>query len=114
MYEVLRARFVDKKPIPKIVEEFEYKINSIYSIINNFRRSLKEDKPEDQFFVQNKPGPKPKAKSDKIPAMIIDLRKKNLSASEIKSFLDAQDLKVSERYITNLLRKDGFARLVKK
>jgi len=111
IYEVLRARFVDKNPISKIANDFEYKVNSVYSIINNFRSSLKKGSFSDQFFVQNKPGPKPKNKSDQIPTMIISLRKKNLSVSEIKSFLDAQDLKVSERYITNLLREDGFARL---
>jgi len=110
-YEVLRARFVDKNPISKIANDFEYKVNSVYSIINNFRSSLKKGSFSDQFFVQNKPGPKPKNKSDHTPTMIISLRKKNLSVSEIKSFLDAQDLKVSEKYITNLLREDGFARL---
>jgi len=103
IYEVLRARFLDKNPIPKIAKKFGYKINAVYSIINNFKRSVKEGSYNNQFFVQNKPGPKPKNKSGKIPTMIISLRKKNLSVSEIKSFLDAQDLEVSERYITNLL-----------
>ena len=40
-----------------------------------------------------------------------DLRKQYLSIPEIKSILDSKSYKVSEKYIWDVLRKEGFARL---
>jgi len=110
-YEALRARFVDKKSAEEIAEMFGYTVNAVSSLIRDYKKSLKDGQSQEQFFVCKKPGPRPKSKTDKIPSIIIDLRKKNLSTPDIKSFLDAQNIEVSEKYITNLLRKDGFARL---
>ena len=46
-----------------------------------------------------------------IDQFIINLRKKYLSVPDIKAVLDVQGYRVSERYVYNVIQKDGFDRL---
>ncbi|MCP4915276.1 MAG: transposase, partial [Oligoflexia bacterium] len=46
-----------------------------------------------------------------INTIIIELRKQYLSVPDIKGILDSKGYKVSEKYIYNVLKRDGFARL---
>lgn len=59
-------------------------------------------------------GRKPKEDSDLIRTKIIELRKHYLSVSDIKTRLDGQGIKTSERHIYNVIQEEGFARLPKR
>ncbi len=47
----------------------------------------------------------------KINQLIVDLRKKYLSVPDIKAVLDVQGYSVSQRYVYNAIKNDGFDRL---
>jgi transposase len=110
-YEALRGFYYDGKSADQISKEFGYTKSAFYSITRDFNKSLKEDKdPVKRFFITNLPGPK-KNKQSNIINLIITLRKKYLSVSDIKSILDSQDLDISETFIYRVIKKEGFARL---
>ena len=74
---------------------------------------LKRIKTEDVqlFFVSLNRGRKPRDTTGETKQLIIALRKKYLSVPDIKSVLDVQGCKVSEKYIYNIIKEDGFDRL---
>jgi len=110
-YEALRAFYYDRKSADQVSKEFGYTKNAFYSITRDFNRSLKEDiDPIKRFFIKNLPGPK-KHKQTNVINLIISLRKKYLSVSDIKSIIDSQGLDISETFIYKIIKKEGFARL---
>lgn len=108
-YLALRRFFLDGCSAAEVAQEFGYSISTVYSLTRDFKERLKED--TDPFFISNKPGRKSLDEDEELVALIIALRKKYFSVPEIKSILDAQHITVSERSITTILQKDGFARL---
>lgn len=113
-YDALKAFYYDKKPANIVAAKFGYTLNSLYSLIRDFKKFLKENNnPTKRFFVEALPGKKPK-KQDDIVDLIILLRKKYLSVSDIKAILDSQKKIVSETYIYKLLKREGFARLFRR
>jgi hypothetical protein len=110
-YEALKCFFYEKESAQKVASKFGYTLSSFYSLTRNFRNYLKAAKAEDMFFLVSKPGRKEKDFDGKINLLIINLRKQYLSIPDIKSILDSTDYKVSEKYIWQVLRKEGFARL---
>ena len=110
-YEALRLFFITKASAQEVAKRFGYSLNSFYSLTRNFRKSLSDDNPEAFFFVTRKTGRKPLKQSAKIKKLIIALRKKYLSVQDIKAVMDVQGYQVSEKYVYNVIQKDGFGRL---
>ena len=111
-YEALRAFFFDKQSAKAVAGKFGYKLSAFYTLTRDFRKLLKKaDIHEDMFFQKSRPGRKEKDKEGDITGLIVSLRKKYLSVPDIKAVIDSQGYKTSERYIHNVLRKEGFARL---
>ena len=110
-YEALRAFYVDGLSAPEVSKRFGYTVSAFYSLTRDFTHLLKEDDPRVKFFAARRAGRKPLDATGRINALIIALRKKYLSVPDIKSVLDVQGYGVSEKYIYNVLEKDGFARL---
>jgi hypothetical protein len=112
-YEALRAFFVDQLSAKETAEKFGYTLRAFNSLVTDFRNTLKKDrhKGDDPFFQVRKKGRKVKQDSDDIVPLIIEMRKKNYSVTDIKTTLDAKNYSVSERYISLMLNKQGFARL---
>lgn len=110
-YEALRSFFVDGGTAQETAEYFGYTLSSFYSLIRDFRKKLEKNSLGHFFFVAQTTGRKPKDISGEINTMILNLRKKYLSVPDIKAVMDVQGYQVSERYVYNLLNKDGFARL---
>lgn len=110
-YEALRSFFVDGGTAQETAEYFGYTLSSFYSLIRDFRKKLEKNSLGHFFFVAQTSGRKPKDISGEINTMILNLRKKYLSVPDIKAVMDVQGYQVSERYVYNLLNKDGFARL---
>ena len=110
-YLALRAVFLENMSATEVSLKFGYTINTIYSLVRDFKEEFEKSKEEDPFFKSYKSGRKEIDSDGSITQLIISLRKKYISVPEIKSTLDAQNLDVSERYITAILQKEGFARL---
>jgi len=110
-YEALKCFFYEKESAEKVASKFGYTLSSLYSLTRDFRNYLKAPKTEDMFFSVSKPGRKEKDFDGEINSLIINLRKQYLSIPDIKSILDSKNYKVSEKYIWEVLRKEGFARL---
>jgi predicted DNA-binding protein YlxM (UPF0122 family) len=112
-YEALRAFFIDQLTADEVAKKFHYKRSTVYSLTRDFSRKLKNNSiTSEQFFHQTKSGRKPTTEiRDVIRDQIILLRKKYLSIPDIKSILDVQGKKISERYIHTILQEEGFSRL---
>ena len=110
-YEALRAFFTGQYSAQEAAKRFGYTTNSFYSLIRDFRKTLSEDDPALFFFTSRKVGRKPMKRGGIINELVVNLRKKYLSVPDIKAVLDVQGYRVSERYVYNVIQKDGFERL---
>lgn len=87
-YEALRAFYVEKCPGEEVAKRFGYTLSSFYSLTRDFKKNLTHDNPEQHFFISRATGRKPKDETNEAAQLIIDLRKKYLSVSDIKAVLD--------------------------
>ena len=112
-YEALRAFFVDKLSAKETAEKFGYTLRAFNSLVTDFRTNLKQEllSQDDPFFQVRKKGRGIKKDTDDLLKLIIEMRKKNYSVTDIKTTLDSKNYSVSERYISLMLNKQGFARL---
>lgn len=110
-YLALRAFFFDGLSAEKVANQFNYTVSAVYSLSRDFKENLQTASKDDPFFKTNKLGRKELDLDGSISELIISLRKSYLSVPEIKSALDSQYANVSERYITSVLQKEGFARM---
>ncbi len=109
-YEALRAFYTGELTAQEAAEKYGYKLSSFYSLSRDFKKKL-EFEGAQQFFVTRSVGRKPMDNMDEIQNLIIKLRKKYLSVPDIKAVLDVQGHGVSEKYVYNQIKKDGFERL---
>jgi hypothetical protein len=110
-YEALRSFFYEKLPAEEAAKRFGYQLSTFYSLTRDFRIFLKNAENEDMFFALKKAGRKEKDTDGNVTVLIVNLRKKYLSVPDIKAITDARGYKVSEKYIHNILKKEGFDRL---
>lgn len=110
-YEAMRAYFYEKLPAREVASKFGYSENSLYCFATAFKKYLKEQQLEKRFFAPSAVGRPIKKQESKADQLIIALRKKYLSVSEIKTILDTQTQGISETYIYKLIKQEGFARL---
>ena len=110
-YEALRAYYYEGLSAQEVAKRYGYSENSIYCFANRFKKYLAEGTAEEKFFAPLSVGRPTKLHQNELDQLIISLRKKYLSVSDIKTITDAQNYNVSETYIFNLIRKEGFARL---
>ncbi len=66
------------------------------------------------FFSKKKPGPKKRSTSNQTIELIVALRKRNYSITDIKVFLDSKGKAVSLDTIDKVLKSEGFAPLPKR
>ncbi|RLE23347.1 MAG: hypothetical protein DRJ08_02695 [Acidobacteria bacterium] len=110
-YEALRAFYVEGLSATEAAKRFGYTLSAFYSLTRDFTRLLEQDDPHGKFFVPRRIGRKPKDITGRINAFIIALRKEYLSVPDIKAILDVRGFGVSEKYVYNVIEKNGFARL---
>lgn len=111
-YEALRAFHIEGKKAQEVSGLFGYTLSTVYTLVRNFKGSLDSDDPDAQFFVSPRAGRKEKDTTGTLNKLIVELRKKYLSVPDIKAIVDSLDEgNVSEKYVYNLLKKEGFARL---
>lgn len=110
-YEALRAYYLENKTAQEVATQFRYTHQSFYSLTREFKKELLSGPPEQIFFRLPTLGRRPKDKEGTLGHEIVTLRKQNFSIADIKATLDAKQWKISERYVYNVLKKEGFARL---
>ena len=109
-YEALRAYFYEKLSAREIAKRFGYTENSLYCFASAFKQ-LDTKQLEKRFFAPLTVGRPVREYGNNIDQLIIALRKKYLSVSDIKTILDTQKQDISETYIYKLINREGFARL---
>ncbi len=110
-YEALRAFYTQECSGEEAASKYGYTLSSFYSLVRDFKKNLAKGNAASQFFASRVSGRKPKDTSGEINKLIIALRKKYLSVPDIKTVLDVQGYQVSEKYIYNIIKNDGFDRL---
>ena len=110
-YEALRSFYVEGMTAQEVSAKFGYTVSTVYALTRDFKKLLGSKQLSSSFFIRPQPGRKHKILDGSTGQLIVELRKKNLSVSEIKAILDSVGEKVSEKYIYNLLTREGFARL---
>jgi len=110
-YQALRAFFVDGLTAQDIARTFGYTTSTVYSLVRDFKKRLRDQPMTDPFFVTRTAGRKPLDDTGSLNHRILALRKQYLSVPDIKAVLDSQGTSVSERYVYDVISADGFARL---
>ena len=104
-YETLRAIVIDKLPATIVAEKYNYKVNTVYSLVRDAKSGRLE------LFPEVKKGPKQRRTVVLIQEKIIQFRKENLSSLEIHERLKDEGTTVSIRTIERILKDAGFKKL---
>ena len=110
-YEALRSFYVEGMTAREVSAKFGYTVSTVYALARDFKILLGSEQPSSSFFIRSQPGRKEKSLDGSTGQLIVELRKKYLSVSDIKAILDSLGEEVSEKYIYNVLVREGFTRL---
>jgi hypothetical protein len=107
-YEALRAYFLDNRTAADVAARFGYSIASLRALCHQFRH---DPVLRDGFFQTPRPGPRQAPARDRVRALVVAMRKRNLSVYDIQQELAAAGHTLSINSLSILLREEGFARL---
>ena len=112
-YEALRAYYVEELSAAEVAERFGYTLKSFYSLLHQVRQHCGDDPTSfaPYFFKQKSVGRQPRDDTGGLVNRIVGLRQQQLSVPQIKAALDSLGESVSERYISKILKQEGFERL---
>jgi hypothetical protein len=107
-YEALRAYFLDNRPAVEVAAHFGYSTASLRALCHQFRH---DPALRAGFFQTPRPGPRQAPARDRVRALVVAMRKRNLSVYDIQQELAAAGHNLSINSLSILLREEGFARL---
>jgi len=107
-YEALRAYFLDNRPAAEVAARFGYSTASLRSLCHQFRY---DPALRTAFFQTPRPGPRQAPARERVRALVVAMRKRNLSVYDIQQELAAAGHTISINSLSLLLREEGFARL---
>jgi hypothetical protein len=107
-YEALRALLFEKLPKIEVIEKFGYTEYTLQALVRDFRQGKLI------FFHPKKPGPKERSSSKDLQAKIVSLRKRNLSAEDIKDKLSSESIQIGLSTIERILADQGFVKLLRR
>jgi len=110
-YEALRMYFVESKPAHEVADRFGYTYRAFTSLVAFFKDKLRADERGSFFFVEYRPGRKVSSETNEVKSLIIEMRKKYYSVTDIKAALDGLGHSISEKNIFNIVSAEGFSRL---
>jgi hypothetical protein len=107
-YEALRAFFVEEEPSVDVARRFGYSQGAFRVLCHQFRHN--PDKRA-SFFRQPQRGPQTAPTRDRVRALAVAMRKRNLSVYDMQPELAAAGHTISINSLILLLREEGFSRL---
>src|SRR5215831_20050551 len=107
-YEAFRAYFVDGCPSLEVARRFGYSPGSFRVLCHAFRRDPDKQR---RFFQSVQHGPRYAPARDPVRALVVAMRKRNLSVYDIQRELAQAGHTISINALAVLLREEGFARL---
>src|SRR5215471_9758384 len=107
-YEALRAYFLDNRPATEVAAHFGYSTASLRALCHQFRH---DPALRTAFFQTPRPGPRQAPARERVRALVVAMRKRNLSVYDIQQELAAAGHTLSINSLSILLREEGFARL---
>jgi hypothetical protein len=108
-YEALRAYFVEGLPSAEAARRFGYTPGAFRVLCHQFRHRIEDW--EARFFREVRHGPQAAPARDPVRALVVAMRKRNLSVYDIQRELAAESHRISINALSMLLREEGFARL---
>jgi len=107
-YEALRAFFVEEEPSSEVARRFGYSPGAFRVLCHQFRHN--PDKRA-SFFRHPQRGPQSAPTRDRVRALAVALRKRNLSVYDLQRELATAGHTISINSLILLLREEGFSRL---
>ena len=112
-YEILRARFVEKRRVKEIAKSFAMSHYTVQSRIRDFKAAM--DKGEaPAFFLEAKPGPKCDRKKPQVREHIVRLRARRYSDQDIHRALKRAGFAVSLSLVDQVLGEEGLSAMGKR
>jgi transposase len=111
-YEALKAYYCDGMKANDAAAKFGLSPKYFKKLRHLFLQKLKQGSYP--FFSKKKTGPKKRRTDSETIELIVSLRKRNCSVSDIKVFLDSKGKKISIETIDRILKAEGFAPLPKR
>jgi len=112
-YELLRARFVEKRRIKEIAESFGMSHYTVQSRVRDFKAAMDEDEAP-AFFINAKPGPKCDRKKPQVREHVLRLRARRYSDQDIHKALKCAGFGVSLSLVDQVLREEGLRAMGKR
>jgi hypothetical protein len=107
-YEALRAYFVEQLPSHEVARRFGYTPGAFRVLCHQFRH---DPAKRAAFFPTAAQGPHTAPKRDRVRALAVAMRKRNLSVYDIQRELAEAGHSISINALSVLLREEGFSRL---
>jgi predicted DNA-binding protein YlxM (UPF0122 family) len=108
-YCALAAFFKDGLRATDAAKQFGYTSSAFYSLVRDFKAHLETNNTQKMFFVSKQLGRKNRL--DSLEKIILGLRKKGLSNTDIVKTLQDIDCPVSQAGIWRILSKHGYKKL---
>lgn len=112
-YCALAAHFKDGLPAEKVASMYGYTTSAFYSLVRDFKKRL-ENQDSDPFFRTSAPGRRVRGDMPKIEALVVSLRRMNLSAAQIAQAMHAGGHRISHAHVWRILKKNGFGRMARR
>jgi len=113
-YEALRMFFVENVNAKTVAKIFGYTYRGFTTIVSQFRKNMANDPEGLLFFADKKTGRKRPSNILQANEIIVSLRKNNYSVDDIKTVLDSKGFKISAKTIYNIIKEEGFPRLLRR
>lgn len=112
-YEILRARFVEKRRVKDIAKHFGLSHFTVQSRIRDFKAAMDKDEGP-AFFLEAKPGPKSDRKKPQVREHVVRLRARRYSDQDIHRALKHAGFGVSLSLVDQVLREEGLSAMGKR
>ena len=104
-YEAIRSIIVNKEPAAVVAKRYEYSISTLYSLVRDFKSGKLS------FFKAEKLGPMDRRMPAHLQQLVLNYRKENLSAKDIRARLEKMGYQCSTRTVERILIDANLPRL---
>lgn len=104
-YEALRSYVMDELPAKQVAADFGFTESSLFALAHDLRTGKLD------FFPEQKTGPRDRRVTPHVRDMICNLRKQDLSATDIARRLHEEEIDLSISTVERVLKDAGFGKL---